>query len=728
MFSIISKRLIIVCILAASFLSTSAQINITPNQTAAMLAQTLAGSGVQVFNATMVCPGNANGTFQKVLSVLPVDSGIILTSGEAKTVYPPSAILIGADTSEENFSTTDNEAPGDADLTTIANQTTNDACVLEFDFIPSGDTAKFDYIFASEEYNGRHGNYNCSINDVFGFFISGPGYIGLNNIALVPGTNIPVGVSTVNDGVGATPGSSCYINTNGNGPYTQYYNNNVNDTNFVYSGFTDVFTAVAAVTPCSTYHLKLAIADAGDFVFDSGVFIKAGSLTSTPPGIQPHFDGGLPYSVRGCYPGYFTFSRQYPKATPLIVRYLIQGTAVNGFDYNLIPDSVIIPANQTSVDLQIMGIPAASPMGPVSVKLLVLPTSCTAAPAPPVDSATVIIYDQVQIDLLNQDTTVCESSPVQLHYVGDPSLAYIWSPTDGLSDPNSQDPIATLTSTTTYSITANLPNSGCPSVTKSFTIFVEPIPKVTITTHDTAFCLHDPYMIQASVYPDTFHQYSYTWSPATDLDDPSLLQPYFFNLNPDAYRFKLTVTTPIGCTGSDSATITTRPAPELTDVSSDFTAKYGEVVSLHAAGATFYTWTPTRLLDFPDEPDPHATAIDTATFQVIGTDQYGCRDTAYVKMDVDYTMTESIASAFSPNNDGRNDVFHISNLKYQRVIEFRVFNRWGQEVFSTTDGAKGWDGTFKGAPQEVGVYHYLIRITTPEGKMRTYKGDVTLIR
>jgi gliding motility-associated-like protein len=240
--------------------------------------------------------------------------------------------------------------------------------------------------------------------------------------------------------------------------------------------------------------------------------------------------------------------------------------------------------------------------------------------------------------------------------------------------------------------------------------------------------LHDPYLIRADVQPDTFKDFSYSWTPTFGLDDPSLLEPYFYTLNPGVYPFKLTVSSPIGCTSEDSAVITTRPAPELTDVSSDFTAKYGEVVPLHAAGATFYTWTPTRLLDFPDEPDPHATAIDTATFQVIGTDQYGCRDTAYVKMNVDYTMSESIPSAFSPNNDGRNDVFQIRNLKYQRVIEFRVFNRWGQEVFSTTDGAKGWDGTFKGTPQEVGVYHYLIRITTPEGKMRSYKGDVTLIR
>ncbi|MEO6833816.1 MAG: gliding motility-associated C-terminal domain-containing protein, partial [Chitinophagaceae bacterium] len=74
------------------------------------------------------------------------------------------------------------------------------------------------------------------------------------------------------------------------------------------------------------------------------------------------------------------------------------------------------------------------------------------------------------------------------------------------------------------------------------------------------------------------------------------------------------------------------------------------------------------------------------------------------------------------------DVFKIVNPSFQRLMEFRVFNRWGQEVFSTTDINAGWDGTWKGIDQPTGVYQYLIRVGSPDGKAETYKGDVTLVR
>ena len=92
-------------------------------------------------------------------------------------------------------------------------------------------------------------------------------------------------------------------------------------------------------------------------------------------------------------------------------------------------------------------------------------------------------------------------------------------------------------------------------------------------------------------------------------------------------------------------------------------------------------------------------------------------------------MSECIPSAFTPNGDGLNDVFRLCNMMYQRLIEFSVFNRWGQMVFhNTTDPKKGWDGTFNGTPQDIGVYNYLIILSRPDGTNITYKGEVTLIR
>ncbi len=87
-----------------------------------------------------------------------------------------------------------------------------------------------------------------------------------------------------------------------------------------------------------------------------------------------------------------------------------------------------------------------------------------------------------------------------------------------------------------------------------------------------------------------------------------------------------------------------------------------------------------------------------------------------------------IPNAFSPNNDGQNDYFKIPNITDEKLIDFKVFNRWGTILFRTTDPKQGWDGTIKGQLQPVGVYGYVIRIGYPDGYVETYKGTVTLIR
>lgn len=86
-----------------------------------------------------------------------------------------------------------------------------------------------------------------------------------------------------------------------------------------------------------------------------------------------------------------------------------------------------------------------------------------------------------------------------------------------------------------------------------------------------------------------------------------------------------------------------------------------------------------------------------------------------------------VPTAFSPNNDGQNDYFKICNITDEKIIEFKVFNRWGTILFHTQSN-EGWDGNFKGQPQPVGVYGYVIRIAYKDGYIETYKGIVTLLR
>ncbi len=96
---------------------------------------------------------------------------------------------------------------------------------------------------------------------------------------------------------------------------------------------------------------------------------------------------------------------------------------------------------------------------------------------------------------------------------------------------------------------------------------------------------------------------------------------------------------------------------------------------------------------------------------------------------IDFDTKEFIPTAFTPNGDGLNDVFRIGNIKYDRLDDFSIYNRWGQLVYHNTyDPTQGWDGTFNGVKQDMGTYFYNIVITTPNGKTKNFKGEVILMR
>ncbi|MBK7763860.1 MAG: T9SS type A sorting domain-containing protein [Bacteroidetes bacterium] len=252
------------------------QLTITPNKTATYLANKLVATsgtlGVTVSNAVLTCDSNANGEFTGS-SNLGIGDGIVLGSGDVATNM--SLSTFGLDGLPADFASSVLGMPGDAQLSAIVSISTYDACVLEFDLQPVGSFIEFEYVFGSEEYP----EFNCLFfNDVFSFFITGPGFTTPTNIALLPGTSTPVSINTVNDGTG-----SCSPPAN-----TALYVNNTDTTNTM-DGFTLPLIATATVTPGSLYHLKLAIADASDMILNSYVILKANSLKSggsIPSGMQ----------------------------------------------------------------------------------------------------------------------------------------------------------------------------------------------------------------------------------------------------------------------------------------------------------------------------------------------------------------------------------------------------------------------------------------------------------
>lgn len=220
-------------------------------------------SGVTISNVQFTGDTSSLGLFTNGNTTnLGLDKGIILTTGSLN--MPPS---LGSNPSLLSSYATNN--PGDSLLgMLIPGYTTHDAVILAFDIIPAGNVLKFEFVFASEEYPEY---VNSPFNDVFGFFISGPNPAGglyvNENIALIPGTSIPVSIDNVNPYVN----SSYYIPNFFPGYGMQP---------IVFDGFTTVITVTASVIPLTSYHLRIGITDVGDNVFDSGVFLQCPSLRS----------------------------------------------------------------------------------------------------------------------------------------------------------------------------------------------------------------------------------------------------------------------------------------------------------------------------------------------------------------------------------------------------------------------------------------------------------------
>ena len=264
----LKKYLIAVAAVLSSALAYS-QIAVVAETDATILANNLIGSesGVTIVSATYTGAALASGTFSG--GDFGIAEGLLLTTGSVGIAVGPNN-LAGAGYS--------NGAPGDADLNAIISPyVTYNASVLEITFIPEGNSLEFTYVFASEEYN----EYVCStFNDAFAFIVNGGAYTN-QNIALIPGTTppMPVAINNVNNGTSGTYGSSnnCTDDQLSN---TAFYIDNFGGENIQYDGYTVPLAAVIAVVPGVQYTIKLVIADAGDTVLDSGVFLEGQSFVS----------------------------------------------------------------------------------------------------------------------------------------------------------------------------------------------------------------------------------------------------------------------------------------------------------------------------------------------------------------------------------------------------------------------------------------------------------------
>lgn len=323
------KKIILTLFVSVNSLLFS-QLTVNNTLTATQLVENiLAGTGVQVFNVTYNGAAVSLGSFDGSNSNIGFNSGIILSSGNINDAIGPNDS--GSD-GEDLFGV------GDVDLDIIVDPYgSNDAAVLEFDFIPVSDTVKFNYVFASEEYLEW---VDGGFNDAFGFFISGPGITGpfsnnSKNIAIIPGTTLPVSIDNVNDG-----------------SFPEFYFDNESPAgvSIQYDGFTVPLEAISAVQCGEVYHLKLVVGDAGDGSYDSGVFLEAGSLSSTDLDFKFASVDGSTVFYENCTEAEFIFSRPEDQTFDILnIDLTISGTATPGVDYTTFTNVITFPVGVDTV-------------------------------------------------------------------------------------------------------------------------------------------------------------------------------------------------------------------------------------------------------------------------------------------------------------------------------------------------------------------------------------------
>jgi gliding motility-associated-like protein len=182
-----------------------------------------------------------------------------------------------------------------------------------------------------------------------------------------------------------------------------------------------------------------------------------------------------------------------------------------------------------------------------------------------------------------------------------------------------------------------------------------------------------------------------------------------------------------GCDDTDTVTISVFSLPAVSALPSTICA--GDQALLTASGALTYTWQPGNITGDSVIVTPNL----TTTYTVTGMDANGCEASSSVTVTVrtDCPTAEPvirIPTAFTPNADGLNDIFRIEESQNFTLTSLRIFNRWGEAVFETTDISQGWDGTCKGSQQGLGTFVYVVRGTDAHGADVVMKGNLTLLR
>lgn len=346
-------------------------------------------------------------------------------------------------------------------------------------------------------------------------------------------------------------------------------------------------------------------------------------------------------------------------------------------------------------------------------------------------------------------TDICAGQPnsVRLELTGNRGRVIYWSMSDdgvhwnNFANADSFLVVNNITSTVYYK--AMVSNGVCLMLFSDVAVinyYDTHYPDATINPASNMICYGASTPIRATVNIGT----SYSWSNSNTMQNQGsgAVSTIPYNINatafpPNSMDYVLTVYN-AGCPNPyiDTFHVDVSP-PIIVFAGNDTSIVAGQPLQLNASvnvpSANIFNWTPGTGLNFTNIPDPVTTLGpemgDYIIYKVRATDISGCYGEDDIKVTVFKTPPDIfVPSAFTPNNDGKNDIIRPICVGISRLNYFRIYNRWGQLVFSTSEMGKGWDGTISGSLQSTGSYVYMAQGIDYTGKTIFKKGNITLIR
>lgn len=653
------KKLCLVFLVVIWVLPTHGQLTTDNSQTAAWIVQNvLLGGGVSVSNITYSGDPLQIGTFDGVNSNCGVGQGMVMTSGEIAGAVGPNA------TGGNTTPLAGINGPGDPDLDILAQAVnpnflpTQDAAVLEFDFVPQGDSVTFNYVFGSEEYLEF---VNSAYNDVFGFFLSGPGINGPYsnnsiNIAEIPGTGLPVSINTLND----ISNSSYYID-NGDG-WTAPQNT---DPFYIqYDGLTVVMQAAAEVICGEDYHIKIAISDAGDGSLDSGVFLEGGSFSSNLLSFSSEINFGPNDSTlyEGCGTAVLHVVRAGDVSLADTLLMTTGGQAINGTDYSTVADSLFFAPGQDSLDIVISAIADGSTEGAETVDLMaIIPTPCY------IDTITTTFYiqDPPPIDVVISPNTsvICGDSAFIEATITGGFGSYVIDWNTGIPDGETSGWVNP--SATTDYIVSVTDSCGVVVTDAQTTVSITPTtPIISGLTADTiVFCPESPVMLNTNVSGGT-GPYTLTWGQGLGNGTSANVAPAVTT------TYDLTVVDHCGADTTEYVTVTVQYDTLSVTVNDDISVCAGDTVYLQANAIDGYNGYNYNWSNGGVTAGQMVMPTSTTTYSLVITDACGISAT-----DAMTVITNQPLADFSWNG-----VVHVENLPVQ--------------FFDNSFGATSWSWDF----------------------------------